>query len=154
MPIRAPSSSSDRASPEVETHHSGYLLARMLLAGAFIFSGVSKLFDFGGAVQEMTHNGLPLPTLMAVAVIGTQLGGSALLIWQRTSWIGAGLLAGFTAMATLIAHAPWNDAGPIPLPQSVILLQNAGLFGGILLALAMGGGRRQIRILLGRLRSR
>ncbi|MGO4666951.1 DoxX family protein [Bosea sp. 2RAB26] len=154
MSIRVPTSSSDRASPEVETHHSGYLLARMLLAGGFVFSGLSKLFDFGGAVQEMAHNGLPLPTLMAAAVIVTQLGGSALLVWPRTSWIGAGLLAGFTAMATVVAHAPWNDTGPIPLPQSVIFLQNAGLFGGLLLALAMGGGHRQIRSLFRLLPSR
>lgn len=154
MPITVSSSSSDQASAEVATHHSGYLLARMLLAGGFVFSGLNKLFDFGGAVEEMTHHGLPLPAVMAVAVIVTQLGGSALLIRARTSWIGAGLLAGFTATATVVAHAPWNDAGPIPLPQSVIFLQNAGLVGGLLLALAMGGGHRQIRRLFRLLRSR
>lgn len=115
-----------------------YLIARILLAGGFLFSGVNKLFDFTAATAEMAHHGLPLPALMAAAVIVTQLGGSALLIWPRTSWIGAGLLAGFTAVATLIAHAPWSDAGPLPLPQSVIFLQNAGILGGLLLALAVG----------------
>lgn len=115
-----------------------YLTARILLAGGFVLSGVNKLFDITTATAEMAHHGLPFPALMAVAVIVTQLGGSALLIWPRTSWIGAGLLAGFTVVATLIAHAPWNDAGPIALPQSVIFLQNAGVLGGLLLALVFG----------------
>jgi transmembrane protein len=115
-----------------------YLIARILLAGGFVFSGINKLLDFTGATAEMAHHGLPFPALMAVAVVITQLGGSALLIWPRTSWIGAWLLAGFTVVATLIAHAPWNDAGPIALPQSVIFLQNAGVLGGLLLALVFG----------------
>lgn len=115
------------------------LAGRILLAGGFMFSGFNKLLDFTGATAEMAHHGLPFPAVMAVAVIATQLGGSALLIWPRTSWIGAGLLAGFTAVATLIAHAPWNDGGPIPLPQSVVFLQNAGILGGLLLAMAAGG---------------
>ena len=130
------------------------LIARLLLAGGFAFSGVNKLFDFGGAVQEMAHNGLPFPSFVAAAVIATQLGGSILLLSSRTSWIGAGLLAGFTTMATLIAHAPWSDSGPVPLPQSVIFLQNAGILGGLLLAVLAGGGYRQLARLIERLRSR
>ena len=124
----------------------------VLLAGGFVFSGVSKLFDFSAATAEMAHHGLPFPALMAAAVIVSQLGGSALLIWPRTSWIGAGLLAGFTAMATLIAHAPWSDAGPIVLPQSVVFLQNAGILGGLLLALAFGA-RGSIARLIERFRT-
>lgn len=132
-------------------HELPYLIARILLAGGFAFSGLNKLFDFTGATAEMTHHGLPFPAVMATAVIVTQLGGSALLIWPRTSWIGAGLLAGFTLVATLIAHAPWSDAGPIALPQSVIFLQNTGILGGLLLALAIGA-KGPVTRLIGRFR--
>lgn len=111
------------------------LIVRALLAGGFAFSGVNKLSDFAAATAEMAHHGLPAPGLIAVAVIATQLGGSALLVWPQTGWIGAGLLAGFTAVATLIAHAPWSDAGPVALPQIVVFLQNAGILGGLLLVM-------------------
>jgi uncharacterized membrane protein YphA (DoxX/SURF4 family) len=130
-----------------------HLIARLLLAGGFVFSGVNKLLDFGGTVQEMAHNGLPLPALVAATVIATQLGGSLLLLFPRTSWIGAGLLAGFTALATLIAHAPWGDAGPVLLPQSVIFLQNAGILGGLLLAIVGTSGFRRLRECIARIRA-
>ena len=136
-----------RTAPGHAEPEPAYLIARILLAGGFVFSGINKLLDFTGATAEMAHHDLPFPALMAAAVIVTQLGGSALLIWPRTSWIGAGWLAGFTAMATLIAHAPWNDAGPIALPQSVIFLQNAGILGGLLLALAIGARAPAARLI-------
>jgi uncharacterized membrane protein YphA (DoxX/SURF4 family) len=53
-------------------------LARAGLCLAYVYSGVSKLLDFQGAMAEQTHFGLSLPALFASATIATQLGGSFL----------------------------------------------------------------------------
>lgn len=115
--------------------NAAFWIARMLLAVGFVYSGLHKLLDFTGATAEMAQHALPLPALAATAVIVMQLGGSALLLWPRTTALGAGLLACFTLAATAVAHAPWNDAPPVILPQSVVFLQNAAIFGGLLLAM-------------------
>ena len=41
----------------------------------------------------------------AVAVAAVQIVGSALIIWGRAAWLGAGMLGIFTALTIPIAHA-------------------------------------------------
>lgn len=79
-------------------------LARLALASPVLVSGFVKLLDFPGAVEEVTGLGLRPAAPFAAAVIITQLGGSALFMTRRFCWLGAGVLAGFTVVATLSAH--------------------------------------------------
>lgn len=108
--------------------------ARIALASPFAISGVAKLSDFGAATQEVQGLGLANPAPVAAAVILTQLGGSLLLLTRRFCWLGAGLLAGFTVFATLLAHPFWNFSDPEQGRQMATFFEHVALVGGLVLA--------------------
>jgi transmembrane protein len=83
-------------------------IARLLLCFMFLGSGIDKLMNFAGAQAEMAHFGLNPPWLFAALTIITQIGGSALILFNRATWLGAGALAIFTALTIPIAHAFWT----------------------------------------------
>ncbi|MFG1421383.1 DoxX family protein [Roseixanthobacter liquoris] len=109
------------------------LLARVAVAAPFLFSGFAKLADFGGAMDEVRAlTGLEPAALVAVLVIATQLGGSALLVaGGRMTWIGAGLLAAFTAVATLSAHAFWLKPAAEQVLNRNIFIEHISIIGGL-----------------------
>jgi len=110
------------------------IAARLALASPFLASGVTKLVDFEGALGEAAALGLSPPALVAAAVIITQIGGAILFLSRRWCWLGAGSLAGFTLLATLIAHPFWAFDGPDRGRQTATFLEHAGLAGGFLVA--------------------
>jgi transmembrane protein len=87
------------------------LLARVVLTFAFWGSGLAKLIDFQGGVAEMAMFDLPQPTVMNLATVITQLGGSLLIIINRWTWLGAGALAVFTALTIPLVHHFWSKQG-------------------------------------------
>jgi uncharacterized membrane protein YphA (DoxX/SURF4 family) len=111
-------------------------LARLLLCLPFIISGVAKLLDFAGATAEVrVLTGLEPAFLFAALVILTQLGGSAaILAGGRLAWLGAIALAGFTLVATILAHGFWDRTGADRLRDFNIFWEHMGLVGGLLLA--------------------
>lgn len=115
--------------------------ARLALASPFLASGVAKLLDFPGATAETAGLGLPAPALVAALVILVQLGGSALFLVPRWCWLGAGLLAGFTVAATLIAHPFWSFEGPDRARQTAIFLEHLAIVGGFAAAAALAHRR-------------
>ncbi len=115
--------------------------ARLALASPFLASGVTKLLDFAGATAETAGLGLPVPALTAALVILVQLGGSALFLLPRWCWLGAGLLAGFTVAATLVAHPFWTFEGPDRARQTAIFLEHLAIVGGFAAAAAWAHGR-------------
>ena len=118
---------------------SGFLLvARVLLTSAFWTSGLAKLSDLSGATAEVAGLGLPMPALVAALTILVQLGGSSLVILNRWTWLGAGLLAGFTLAATLLAHAFWAVPAEQFPRQFATFMEHMGLIGGFMLVAALG----------------
>jgi uncharacterized membrane protein YphA (DoxX/SURF4 family) len=112
------------------------LLARAAVAAPFVVSGVLKAADFPAATAEVRGlTGLEPAPVFAALVIITQLFGSALLlVGGRRAWIGAGLLAGFTVVATLLAHAWWTKS-PAEAPRDLaIFWEHVAICGGLLLA--------------------
>ena len=101
-------------------------VARLCLASAFIQSGVAKLIDFQGALAEMQHFGLRPAALLAAAVILTQLGGSVLFLTRQYCWLGAGILAVFTGLATLMAHPFWAFDGVDRVRQMATFFEHLG----------------------------
>ncbi|MBV8470236.1 MAG: DoxX family protein [Burkholderiaceae bacterium] len=88
-------------------------LALLALLGPYLISGVLKLFDWGGAQAEVAAlTGLapgPLLMLVAAGVIVLQLGASLWLLSERRgAWLAALALAGFTLVATFLAHTWWH----------------------------------------------
>ncbi len=110
-------------------------VASAVLTAPFWWSGISKLANFQGAVAEAAGLGLRPAALIAVATIAVQFGGSALIVTGWSVWIGAGLLAAFTLLASLVGHAFWTCADPVERDHQLnAFLANAGLVGGLVLA--------------------
>jgi uncharacterized membrane protein YphA (DoxX/SURF4 family) len=111
------------------------LLARFAVAAPFLISGVAKILDFSGATGEVRGlSGLEPAALFASLVVLTQLGGSVLLIaGGRHAWIGAAALAGFTAIATLFAHAFWLKPEAERFLHQNIFFEHISIVGGLIL---------------------
>jgi uncharacterized membrane protein YphA (DoxX/SURF4 family) len=112
------------------------LLARIALVSPFAVSGILKALDFPGAVAEVhALTGLDSTAGLAALVIITQLLGSATVIaGGRAVWLGAALLAGFTVVATLLAHAFWTKAGVDRMRDLSTFFEHVGLVSGFVLA--------------------
>lgn len=110
-------------------------VARFAVAVPFLISGVSKLFDFTGAVAEVRGLTAIEPALpLAILVIVVQLGGSALLIaGGRFAWVGALALAGFTAVATILAHSFWLKPEAEQFFHRNIFFEHVAIAGGLIL---------------------
>nr|WP_165221944.1 DoxX family protein [Allorhizobium pseudoryzae] len=110
----------------------GYL-ARTVLTFMFWGSGLSKLLDFSGGVGEMTHFGLEPAVVFNIAVIITQLGGSALIILNRHAWLGAGALAVFTLLTIPIAHNFWAMEEPMKTFEFYVVTEHLSIVGALML---------------------
>src|SRR6516162_2674961 len=82
-------------------------ISRAALVSAFLIGGIQKLVDFPGAVAEQAHFGLQPAWRWAGAAVAVELGGSALVIFGRLVWLGAGALGVLTAVAMLAANNFW-----------------------------------------------
>lgn len=110
------------------------MLARIGLTAPYWIGGLAKWLDFNGAVAEQLHFGLRPPVVFALATIAVELGASALIIAGRWVWLGAGALAVFTAIATLIAHAFWTLQGIERFMAFNSFFEHLGLIAGLVMA--------------------
>lgn len=109
----------------------GYL-ARIVLTFMFWASGLAKLIDFQGGVAEMSQFGLEPAVLFNIATIITQLGGSALIILNRWTWLGAGALAVFTALTIPIVHTFWAMEEPIRTIEFYVVMEHITVIGALM----------------------
>jgi uncharacterized membrane protein YphA (DoxX/SURF4 family) len=116
-------------------------MARLALASPFLISGVVKLTGFRGAANEVAGLGLQPAALIAALVVSTQLGGSALFLTRRYCWLGAGILAVFTVLATLLAHPFWVFDDPDRGRQTATFFEHVAIAGGLALAALLANGR-------------
>jgi uncharacterized membrane protein YphA (DoxX/SURF4 family) len=119
-----------------------WFAARLLLVSAYLVGGVTKLFDWPGAVAEQVHFGMPAPALLAALTIAVELVGPALILARRLVWLGAGMLGVFTLFAALVANAFWAmPAGHERFMATNAFFEHLGLVGGFML-LAIVDARR------------
>jgi uncharacterized membrane protein YphA (DoxX/SURF4 family) len=104
------------------------------MASPFLLSAVLKTAISRSDSRGAWSYRLEPAWLFAAAVIATQLGGSLLLLVGRYAWIGAGLLAGFTVVATLLAHAWWTKPPAEVARDFAIFWEHVAICGGLLLA--------------------
>ncbi len=121
--------------------------ARLALVSAFLVSAALKALDFPGATAEVRAlTGLEPAGLFAALVIATQLVGSALVLaGGRWAWLGAGLLAGFTLLATLVAHAFWTKSGVEQVRDLTTFFEHLGLIGGLALVAGLSARSEETR---------
>ncbi len=107
--------------------------ARVLLTFPFWGSGLAKLLDFSGGMGEMRQFGLEPAWLYNTLTIIVQLGGSALIISKRWTWLGAGALGVFTFLTIPIVHAFWRLEGE----RAIMAFHTAGEHMGMIGALVL-----------------
>ncbi|MDQ0345635.1 DoxX family protein [Ancylobacter vacuolatus] len=108
-------------------------VARLLLVFMFLGSAIAKITDFAGAEAEMAHFGLNPPWLFAVATILAQLVGGLLILLNRVTWLGAGVLGIFTVLTIPIAHHFWTMEGPMAQIEFYFAVEHLAVLGGMLL---------------------
>ena len=112
-------------------------LARIALVSAFLIGGVQKLIDFPGAVAEQEHFGLQPAWLWAAAAVIVELGGSALVVFERWVWLGAGGLGVLTAIAMVVADDFWAKTGNDRFIAVNAFFEHLGLIAGLVLVSVM-----------------
>ncbi len=107
------------------------LLARLLLAPLFIYSGIGKILAFGLTASRLPGGEGGLGSLMAAGSIAIELGCSiALILGIWTRWAALILIA-FTIAATLMFHNFWASPAPQVQGQTINFLKNLGLIGAV-----------------------
>jgi putative oxidoreductase len=118
-----------------ETGNSSVLLvARCLLAGLFLWSGIGKIAGYDEAGQFMVQHGTI--RLLLPAAIAIEIGAAFLLIVGWKVRLAAVALAGFCVVTALLFHANFTDRA-----QMVHFLKNVALAGGLLALYVSGPGR-------------
>jgi len=108
-------------------------IARLCLAAVFLYSGIDKLWHWRTSIEEVKSDGLPWPAFFAGATVFTQLVGGILVATGPFAWLGALLLAGFTAVATLVGHRFWLRHGAEFRHELTTSLEHVAIVGGLLL---------------------
>lgn len=112
---------------------------RLLIVACFLVTGVSNLTlaRIKDHVDRMAAFGTPWPTAAFWLGIALQFTGCALLAVGWHAEFGAWCLIVFTVAATAIFHRFWSMQDPLRRNLSrLMLLNNTGVLGGLLLLLA------------------
>jgi len=116
------------------------LLARVLLASPFLYSGVDKCWRWSAAQREVAASGLPWPTLLHLVTVVVQLGGGVSLLLGIEARLGALLLLLFLIPVTVMYHPFWKRSGADFIAEADHFLSNLAIIGGLLAIVALGSG--------------
>ncbi|SDR58382.1 transmembrane protein [Rhizobiales bacterium GAS113] len=114
------------------------LLTRICMTLPFWVGGLVKLLDWQGGVVEMGKTGLRPAWAFNLAVVIVELGGSALVIADRVTWLGAGALGCFTFLSTFIAHRFWELTGEARATELNSFLEHATICAGFVFVVVVG----------------
>lgn len=121
----------------------GPLLGRVLLAGIFGFSGYLKLFGATGrTVSSIAGRGIPSATLVAYGTGAFELLAAFLLVIGLKARLAAVATIAYLVVVTWVFH--WRLALRGDVAQTIQVLKNAGLAGGMLLLASYGPGPASI----------
>ena len=127
-----------------------WLLARIIITFMYWFAGIGFLIDFQGAQQTMGLSGVEPLWLVAALTILVQLGGSALIIFDRAVWFGAGVLGVFTLLTIPLVHHFWTMEGPERIQNMLESEEHITVIGGLIIVAILSHVRREWKA--GRLR--
>ena len=108
-------------------------VARFLIGAPFVMAGVNKVTGFAGTQGFMESVGLPMAGVLLVLTIIVEIVGGLSVIFNKYAFWGAGALAGFTVIATLVFHMDFSSD-----PNQILFAtKNAAWLGGLLLVMHM-----------------
>lgn len=111
------------------------LAARILISTIFIMAAINKSMDLLGSEQYMAAYGIPAAgVLLVLSIIIEFFGGLSILLGFNAKW-GAIALFIFLIPTTLIFHTEVTDQ-----IQSIMLLKNLAMMGGLLMVANYGSG--------------
>jgi len=111
------------------------LAARILISTIFIIAAINKAMNPSGTENYIAAAGIPAAGVLSVLVIMVEIfGGLSILLGFKAKW-GAIALFMFLIPATLIFHTEFTDQ-----IQSIMLLKNLAMMGGLLMVANYGSG--------------
>jgi putative oxidoreductase len=119
-----------------------WLLARVVLGGLFLMSGVQKLMGLDGFAGMLAQNGIPegiAPALAFIAAAAETIGALCIMLGLMTSW-AALLMIAFTIVAAFIGHPFWEFDGEMRMLQMNHFIKNIMIVAGFMLLYVAGGG--------------
>ena len=112
------------------------VLGRVLIAGLFVLSGLSKIVAPAATIGMIQASGLPFPMLGYVGSIAVELGASTALVLGFQTRLVALVMAAFTLVTAFAFHTNFAD-----VDQFIHFFKNISIIGGLLQVAAFGGGR-------------
>jgi putative oxidoreductase len=116
------------------TDSSVLLVARCLVAGLFLWSGIGQVSGYDETTIFMARNGV-MSTLLPIAVF-IELAGGILLVTGYRARFACLALASFCIVTALLFHSNFNDHA-----QMFHFLKNCAIAGGLLALYVTGPGR-------------
>jgi putative oxidoreductase len=126
---------------QATAHNTVLLIARILFAAIFIFSGIAKVIGFQGTLDYMTSAGLTWhPAALEIIAIILELGGGLLVLIGWHTRLGAASLFLFTLLTSFLIHHFWTYPTDMAQMQMIMFMKNLAIMGGALYIFAFGAG--------------
>ena len=107
------------------------LLGRIMISAIFLFSGISKIFNYDGTVGWM--EGYSIPGILLIPAIIIEILLPLMIILGYQTRIAAGGLLLFSLLTAFIFHLDFSNQ-----MQIIAFLKNVGLSGGMLFLVVHG----------------
>lgn len=122
------------------------LIARILLAGVFLYEAVDSIIFFRDVKEAMTIHGLTWQQnlLLIGAIVLLSLGGLLILIGYRMGLAGFLILC-YWLPVTFIVYSFWNDPPHEIRLNAIIFAKNLAIAGGVLLLMIHDSGKFSVK---------
>ena len=121
------------------------LIARVLLAPLFLYSGTGKVLAFGYTASRLPGGAEGFGALLTAGSIAVELGCGLAVLLGLFARPAAALLIPFTIAATLMFHNFWAAPEAQVTAQTINFLKNLGLIGLMGLIATFGPGPFALR---------
>lgn len=124
------------------------LIARVLLAPLFLFSGTGKLLAFSATASRLPGGADGFGVVLTAGSIAVELGCGLALLLGLFVRPAAAILIPFTIAATLMFHNFWAAPEAQVTAQTINFLKNLGLIGLMGLLASFGAGPWSLQTML------